>query len=112
MATISKDLVDAVISKVIEVRIVDRSLWGCMYNQYVVRVKAATVRKEFSASHVIIATVQSSDYRAIPGAGLFQWAFVGEVKGQLHKGESKMPRPKNKTIEQSATCTHYIDWVI
>ena len=57
-----------------------------MHNQYVVRVKTATVRKEFSASHVIIATVQSSDYRAIPGSGPFQRAlFVSEVKGQLHK---------------------------
>ena len=56
-----------------------------MHNHHVVRVKAATVRKEFSASHVIIATVQSSDYRAIPGSGPFQRALVSEVKGQLHK---------------------------
>ena len=60
-----------------------------MHNQYVFRVKAATVRKEFSASHVIIATVQSSDYRAIPGPGLFQRAFVSEVKGQLVKWGGK-----------------------
>ena len=56
-----------------------------MHNQYVVRVKAAAVRKEYSASRVIIATVQSSDHRAIPGYGPFQRALVSEVKGQLHK---------------------------